>query len=414
MSRTKLSLSACLCFSLLLSSISIQAAPDTEGQWSRQIDWPMLPIHAVLTPQGKILTWGVDGIESGHFKYDVWSPERGIDVSSHHTFTSDINVSSFCSAGLVLPESGNVLMPGGEAAPGGLLSSGIVSVVNYNTENNELNEVAEMSFARWYPTSITLADGDILVSGGRDAQLREVVTPEVYSPAEDKWRSLLGVQTTDYGYFYPRLWVAPDGRVFGIQGDKMFYITVADQGTLTSAGNLPNTSVGYASTSVMYRPGKIMQVSGEISPTANGTILVDITGSTPTVRNATPPTESGRLWADSVVLPNGKVMIVGGSAADNVAEGVSYRPEIWDPSTERWSLMAQSQRMRLYHSSAILLRDGRILVSGGGSPGPIVNKNAEIFSPPYLFDRTGLAARPTITSSQPIGLLGLPSLKRVP
>ena len=61
--------------------------------------------------------------------------------------------------------------------------------------------------------------------------------------------------------------------------------------------------------------------------------------------------------------------------------------------------MAQSQGMRLYHSTAILLKDGRILVSGGGSPGPVIHKNAEIFTPPYLFDEAGLAARPTITSA---------------
>ncbi len=388
-----------VCLMLISISNVLQATPATEGSWSEQVEWPMIPIHAVLTPQGKILTWGVDGIDSGQFKYDVWSPEDGLDVASHYTFISDINVSSFCSGGLVLPESGNVFMPGGEAPPGGILSSGIVSAVNFDTESNELSVAPDMSFARWYPTSITLPEGDVLVSGGRDSQLREVVTPEVYSPADNQWRSLLGVQTTDYGYFYPKLWVVPDGRVFGIQGSRMFYMTTADQGTLTAAGDLPTTSIGYAATAVMYRPGKIMQLSGEISPTPNGTILVDVTGPAPSVKEITPPTESGRLWADSVILPNGKVMIVGGSAVDNVDEGVSYRPEIWDPATEQWSLMAQSQRMRLYHSTAILLKDGRILVSGGGTPGPVVNKNAEIFTPPYLFDESGLALRPTVSDA---------------
>jgi hypothetical protein len=387
--------------SLLLSSIisPLQAAPDTEGAWSEQADWPMIPIHAVLTPQGKVLTWGVDGIDSGQFKYDVWSPEGGLDATSHYTFISDINVSSFCSAGLVLPETGNVLMPGGEAPPDGNYNSGIVSVVNFNPENNALTNAASMSFARWYPTSVTLPDGDILVSGGQDGQYREVVTPEVYSPATDQWRSLLGIQTTDYGYFYPKLWVVPDGRVFGMQGDQMFYMTAAEQGTLATAGFLPPVSIGNSATAVMYRPGKIMQVSGENSLTPNGALLVDVTGSDPIIRETTPLTEEGRMWANSVVLPNGKVMIVGGSAVKNVAEGMSFRPEIWDPSTEQWSLMAQSQRMRLYHSTAILLKDGRILVSGGGAPGPVINKNAEIFTPPYLFDESGLAARPTITSA---------------
>ena len=399
MSRTRLSIAVGLLLPFILPSLPAHAAPDTEGQWSEQIEWPMIAIHSVLTPQGNILTWGVDGIDSGQFKYDVWSPESGVDAASHFTFISDINVSSFCSAGAVLPESGNVFMPGGDAFPVGQLNSGVVSAVNFNTESNVLSKAADMSFARWYPTSIILPDGDILVSGGRDAQLREIVTPEVYSPANDQWRSLFGVQTTDYGYFYPKLWVVPDGRVFGLQGNRMFYITAAEQGTLTAVGFLPDVSMGTSATAVMYRPGKILQVSGDSATTTNGALLVDVTGSGPIFRETTSLTEVGRLWADSVVLPNGKVMVVGGSAVINEAEGVSYRPEVWDPSTEQWSLMAASQRMRLYHSTAILLKDGRILVSGGGSPGPVVNKNAEIFSPPYLFDETGLAERPTISSA---------------
>jgi len=385
---------------LLASTLpALHAAPDTEGQWSQQADWPMIPIHAVLTPQGKILTWGVDGISSGQFKYDVWNPESGLGTTSHNTITSNIGVSSFCSAGLVLPETGNVLMPGGDARPEGATNSGITSVAAFNTSTNGLSRAAEMSFARWYPTSVTLPDGDILVSGGRDGQLREIVTPEVYSPGTNQWRSLLGVQTTGYGYYYPKLWVVPDGRVFGMQNQRMYYMTPNGQGTLTTAGTLPRVSRGNSSTAVMYRPGKIMQISGEGSTTTNGTLLVDVTGSTPVLRETTKPAQAGRLWANTVVLPNGKVMVVGGSAVLNAGQGVSYRPEIWDPSTEQWSLMSQSQRMRLYHSTAILLKDGRILVSGGGAPGPENNKNAEIFTPPYLFNSAGLAPRPTISSA---------------
>ena len=386
---------------LLLASTltTLYAAPNTEGQWSQQADWPMIPIHAVLTPEGKVLTWGVDGISSGQFKYDVWNPDNGLGTTSHETITSNIGVSSFCSAGLLLSETGNVLMPGGDARPEGATNSGITSVAEFNTQNNGLSRAAEMSFARWYPTSITLPDGDILVSGGRDGQLREIVTPEVYSPANNQWRSLFGVQTTNYGYYYPKLWVVPDGRVFGMQNQRMYYITSGGQGTLTTAGTLPLVSRGNSSTAVMYSPGKIMQISGEGSSSTNGALLVDVTGSSPSVRATTSLTQQGRLWANSVVLPNGRVMVVGGSAVLNAGQGVSYQPEIWDPATEQWSLMAQSQRMRLYHSTAILLKDGRVLVSGGGAPGPEDNKNAEVFTPPYLFNASGLAPRPTITSA---------------
>jgi hypothetical protein len=49
----------------------------------------------------------------------------------------------------------------------------------------------------------------------------------------------------------------------------------------------------------------------------------------------------------------------------------------------------------LYHDSAVLLLDGRVLVAGSGRVGPTPQFNAEIFSPPYLFK----GPRPTISSS---------------
>jgi len=187
---------------LLLASTftTLYAAPNTEGQWSQQADWPMIPIHAVLTPEGKVLTWGVDGISSGQFKYDVWNPDNGLGTTSHDTITSNIGVSSFCSAGLLLPETGNVLMPGGDARPEGATNSGITSVAEFNTQNNGLSRAAEMS--------------------------------------------------------YPKLWVVPDGRVFGMQNQRMYYITSGGQGTLTTAGTLPLVSRGNSSTAVMYSPGR--------------------------------------------------------------------------------------------------------------------------------------------------------------
>jgi hypothetical protein len=55
------------------------------------------------------------------------------------------------------------------------------------------------------------------------------------------------------------------------------------------------------------------------------------------------------------------------------------------------------QIARVYHSIALLLPDGRVLVGGSGEfgTGTIDQLNAEIYSPPYLFK----GARPTVTSA---------------
>jgi hypothetical protein len=67
--------------------------------------------------------------------------------------------------------------------------------------------------------------------------------------------------------------------------------------------------------------------------------------------------------------------------------------------TGQWSTMASMQVPRLYHSTALLLPDGRVLSAGGGRPASysagVDNWNVEIYSPPYLFK----GARPIITSA---------------
>jgi galactose oxidase-like protein len=84
--------------------------------------------------------------------------------------------------------------------------------------------------------------------------------------------------------------------------------------------------------------------------------------------------------------------------------------EMWSPTTQTWTTLSSLQISRLYHSIAILLPDGRVLVGAGGrwngyppTPGdPAEHPNAEIFSPPYLFK----GPQPTITSAPGDGSYG--------
>ena len=58
-----------------------------------------------------------------------------------------------------------------------------------------------------------------------------------------------------------------------------------------------------------------------------------------------------------------------------------------------WTRGPDGQRARLYHSISVLLPDARVLVGGGGAPGPQTNTNMEIYNPPYLYDAVGCARR---------------------
>ncbi len=107
-----------------------------------------------------------------------------------------------------------------------------------------------------------------------------------------------------------------------------------------------------------------------------------------------------RRHHNATLLPDGAILVTGGTnlAGFNEAPEMLLESEIWDPETELWSPLAPAAVHRLYHSTALLLPDGRVLSAGGGRPsasGEVDHKNMEIFHPPYLFR----GPRPVITSA---------------
>jgi hypothetical protein len=113
-----------------------------------------------------------------------------------------------------------------------------------------------------------------------------------------------------------------------------------------------------------------------------------------------------RQWSNFVILSTGEVLTVGGAAGNNTLVGLAQQAAIWNPSTRAWRSAATELRPRLYHSTAVLLADGRVLSAGGGAPGPVLNLNGQIYSPPYLFaaGTAGAAAARPVISSAPISM----------
>ena len=101
---------------------------------------------------------------------------------------------------------------------------------------------------------------------------------------------------------------------------------------------------------------------------------------------------NGRVWPNSVLLPDGKVLAVGGGRGGTYANPV-LQSELFDPATETWSVMASQQAPRVYHGTAVLLPDGRVLSAGHDNGG--YQTTGEVYSPPYLFK----GARPTIAGA---------------
>src|SRR5262245_61893067 len=174
----------------------------------------------------------------------------------------------------------------------------------------------------------------------------------------------------------------------------MYYVNPAGNGLLSMAGQLPGAT-GWTASAVMFRPGRILQVGGASS----AALVIDINGPTPTV-TATASMSSQRQWVTATVLADGRVLGTGGSQVDNQLTGVNNVAEIWNPNTGLWTQGNAGANARLYHSTALLLPDATVLVAGGGAPGPLVNLNAEIYYPPYLYNAAGgFAPRPSVVSA---------------
>jgi len=153
----------------------------------------------------------------------------------------------------------------------------------------------------------------------------------------------------------------------------------------------------------MYRPGKVLKAGTWSDPefpgraVTNRAAMIDMTAASPQWQEAA-AMKYRRSFNTLTVLPDGKVLSTGGqTTTDGVDETTGVLPaEMWDPDTNTWKTMASSRRPRLYHSSAVLLPDGRVLLAGGGAFGNATNeRSAEIYSPPYLFK----GSRPAMSSA---------------
>jgi hypothetical protein len=354
------------------AAIALTSTTVDGGSWTAPFDWPVVGVHLVLLPDGKVLTLGRVG------QPYVWDPATG-------AFTAAPSPAwLFCSGHNLLPD-GRVLFAGGHISD----HHGLPNITMFG--ENGWSSSAPMARGRWYPSTTVMGNGDVVILAGEDQQAVTVEVPEVWS--NGAVRQLTGAPQAFP--FYPRAFVAPDGRLYyaGAVGQTKYL-------SLTGAGSwapgpprlYPGRNYGSA---VMYDDGKILYAGGGY--TTNTVEVVDLNQPSPAWR-WTGEMAFARRHLNVTVLPTGEVLATGGVAGttfNDISTGV-HAAEIWSPATERWTTLASSAITRGYHATSLLLPDGRVLHAGSGDgAGAPSQRNAEIFSPPYLFR----GARPTIASA---------------
>jgi YVTN family beta-propeller protein len=384
-------------------NVTIPTDAHARGMWSPLYAWPGVAVHAVLLPDARVLTYGStpSGLQGGGSSYDIWDGTVAPDVG-HMTLPNGTGTDIFCSSNVLLPSESpgspaSVFIAGGNGTENGVNRNSVVLDVATGT----LTRRSDMQRARWYATSTTLINGEVYIQGGINGTDR----PEVRSLAGNL-RLLSAANTSAFDFYYPRNFVAPDGRVFGFESNgQMYYVDTAGNGSIALAGQFSSQYAGASGSATMFRPGRILQVGGYSSAAQ----VIDITGTAP-VLTPTQSVSSQRQWVTTTLLADGRVLATGGSQNDttdgnNGPINANRTAEIWNPTTGQWLQGPAGARDRLYHSNAILLRDGSVLVAGGGALNPPEGwpsqLNAEIYYPPYFFAAGGQRAQRPIIASAP-------------
>ena len=182
-------------------------------------------------------------------------------------------------------------------------------------------------------------------------------------------------------------------------------------GSTSGAGLRASDPDSMCGNAVMFaaESGQILTLGGapdyknSTSTNAAHIITIGAPGTTPSVQTL-PGMLYQRVYANAIILPNGNVFITGGQSfgMPYVDANNSLVPEMWQMSSNTFVPLATNPFPRNYHSTGLLMLDGRVFTGGGGLCGTCTTNhlNANIYSPPYLFNADGTAAtKPVITAS---------------
>lgn len=435
------------------SKNDLTSSTNNKGEWEKPFESSVVGIHTALLHDGKVLLFTYPSKEGhehdhahngnnghhGHGSAESTGDSAILDPRTKKSERIVLERNIFCG-GTSFLDNGNLLVAGGQYQTWYSFwdpPSRDLHVFDFEQKKwirlKEGDEFIRMK-ARWYPTCVTLPDGKVLIASGRYSfyQINFWIfrfvnnTLQIFDPGTG---SLGSPERIPFNIeLYPLMHLLPSGKVFvhserttrlydpktsswdtvGDKGQDLleyetryeYSRTNPGQGTSVLLPLLPSSSPSSSSAnkdSSSYR-SRVMLIGGAGSNSPN--IRTDATATAEIIDldaeeprwEYTKPMKHPRVMPDSVILPDGKILVTNGSEKGKSDQAVNpvLETELFDPATETWESLRHMTVPRLYHATAVLLDDARVLVAGtdGEWNKPPYNKdqrNVEIFDPPYLF-----------------------------
>ena len=392
-----------------------------------------------------------DVFKPGSFQTAVYNPANG------SVTTVPTPADFFCSGHIQLP-NGKVLVLGGNAAYPTATHGyeGLKTSYIFNPVTDRYQRIHDLIGAHWYPSATELGNGDIISFGGLDDKGDGTAVAEYFKyngATGGSWLPESAINE-DFNFWglYPAMILMANGELF-YTGSHVFgnnisisggatHVAVGGDGaavynisamlhpgaagdSITGIPGLQDTPGGPAGTdmtdqsmSILLPPAqsqKVMLMGGGNIDTGNpGTRLTDLINLNSANPHYVPgpllprgpeinqqgkqtaklePASDGKMYVSMVILPNGQVLETGGGLLDRQAPYIK-EASMYNPSTNKFTGMAADPQPRGYHSTALLLPDGRVMTYGNNPGDGSYNEKISIYSPPYLFH----GARPQIKS----------------
>ncbi|KAK9054395.1 hypothetical protein SSX86_025473 [Deinandra increscens subsp. villosa] len=360
------------------------------------------------------------------------------DVATQMVRPLFVRTDTWCSSGSLTPD-GNLVQTGGSG-------DGFKVVRVYKSCGTcDWRELpGGLAEGRWYATNHILPDRRQIVIGGRQMFNYEFF-PKM-SPTEKAYDMPFLAQTNDpnENNLYPFVFQYYDGNLFLFANNRAILFDYSKNKVVKTYPTMPGGHPrNYPSSgSAVLLPLRIKNgvveaydvlVCGGAEKVSFGNALngkfddaLDTCGrirvSDPNPQWVMETMPMGRVMGDMVLLGNGHVLIINGAAKgvagwdlgrDPVLHPVIYRPN--DKVGTQFEVQNPSMIPRMYHSTAVLLRDGHVLVAGSNphqkyefaTPLYPTELRIESFSPDYL-DRSASRLRPKITKANLVMRYGKP------